>query len=136
MLSIAHESADSIESLDVALLGGKQRVLPEVREHALYEVADCSDLVLQGLVGPIWADRSAFPPSLELVQQLGSLCVLANREARSHLPTEPMSRARLERNAETAFAVDEARDVRCNVHVQGRRFISCRSDSLSRDLNP
>ena len=47
-------------------------------------------------------------PSLpDHVEQLSSVRVLADREARSDLPSEAMSLARLERNAETAFAVYE-----------------------------
>jgi hypothetical protein len=110
-------------------------MLPEVREHALYEVRDLANLELDGSIGAIRSDRPAVPSSLDLVEWLSSVCVLADRKARSNLPTESMSRARLERYAETAFAIDEARDVRCDIHVEGRRFIARRCDKPSRDLN-
>ena len=57
--------------------------------------------------------------SFDHVKQLGSLCVLADREARSHLPTESMTIARLERNAETTFTIHETGDVGVQVHRQG-----------------
>ena len=96
VFSLRDEPADSIESVDVVLLRRKQRILPEVWEHSLDEVLDVAHLELDGLVGPIRSDRSALPSFLELVEELSSVCVLADREARSNLPAESMSRARLE----------------------------------------
>src|SRR5262249_6643170 len=116
MPTFADHSADTIESLCVNLLGRHQRIRTEVGEHSLHQVTYVPHFVLDGLVGSIRSDESAFPSSLKHVEKLGSVCVLADRETRSNLPTVPMSSAWLERNAETAFAIYEPGDVRSDIH--------------------
>src|ERR1700682_4639697 len=118
MLTLAHELADSRESLEVGLFGGHQRIRSEVRQHLRYQTSDVSHFELQCLVRPIRPDESASPFILDHVEQFSSVCVLADRETRPNLPPEAMTIAWLKRNAKTAFAVYETRDVGIQIHRQ------------------
>ena len=80
-------------------------------EHLLHQVANLPHLELESLVGSIGSDEATLPFSLDHVEQLCSICVLADRKARPNLSTKAVSLARLERNAETTFAVHESGDV-------------------------
>ncbi len=111
-----NQLADVLKPLHVGLLRRHQWKRDEVGKHSLHQVIHVSHFVLDGLVGSIRSDRPAVPSLLHRVQQLSSVCILADRKARSNLPPESMSSTRLERNAETALAVHEARDVRIQVH--------------------
>ena len=75
-----------------------------------------SHFELQCLVRPIRPDESASPFILDHVEQFSSVCVLADRETRPNLPPEAMTIAWLKRNAKTAFAVYETRDVGIQIH--------------------
>src|SRR6266542_2966342 len=104
-----------------ACLDDTKGVRTEVEEHALHQMPHLPDFVLDGFVGPIRSDESATPLLLDDVVKLSSVCVLADRETRSNLPTVPMSPARLERDAEAAFAVHEPRDVPGQIHRESAR---------------
>lgn len=96
-----------------------------MRYHLGYQISNRPDFELQRVVRPIRSDVPAFPLFLEYAEQLGSVCVLADRETRSNFPPEAMTLAGLKRDAETAFAVHEAGNVGIQVHDkdQGRRVM-------------
>src|SRR5437867_4692350 len=108
MLLVVHEQTNALESSEVSLLRRKHRRPPKVRQHPANQVANVPDLELESLVGSIRPDGTAPPRVLEQVEQLGSFSVLADRDTRSHLPSEAMSLARVEGNAKTTFAVHVA----------------------------
>jgi hypothetical protein len=116
MAPFVNELTNAVEPLYVSLLRGHQRVRTEVGEYFLHQIPYLPDFVLEGFVGSIRSDESASPLFLDHVEQLGSVCVLADRETRSNLPAESMSLTRLKRNAEAAFAVYEPRNVRGQIH--------------------
>jgi hypothetical protein len=97
-----------------------------MREYLRDEILNVSHLEFQGLVRSIWSDEAAAPSVLDHGQELCSICVLADRKARSDLPTQPVTPARLKGNTEAALSIHESRDVRGEVHFdnrQGRRFM-------------
>src|SRR2546423_3111372 len=87
-------------------------------QHFLYQISHVSHFKLDCFIRSVWSYEPAAPSLLNYVEQFGSICILANRKARSYLPTEAMTLARLERNAETTFSVHKSRDIRCCVHKQ------------------
>src|SRR6266581_1661909 len=107
-------------------------------EHALRQMPNVPHFVLDGLVGSIRTDESTVPSLLDQVEKLSSVRVLVDRKTRPNLPSKPVSPARLERNAETAFAVYESRDVRSKFHREKPGPASYAPDQpgASRDLNP
>ena len=119
MSAIANQLADSRESLEIGLLGRQERRRSEMRQHVCYQITDVPHFELERLVRSVRSDEPAFPFLSYYVEQFGSLRVLADREARSHLPTESMTIARLKRNAETTLTVHETGDVGVDVHRQG-----------------
>ena len=87
-------------------------------QHFLYQISDVSHLKLDCFIRSVWSYEPAAPSLLNYVEQFSSICILADRKARSHLPTEAMTLARLKRNAEATFPIYESRDIRCCVHKQ------------------
>src|SRR6266513_2888524 len=89
------------------------------------QIAGIPDLELEGLVGSIGSNGTTPPRALKHVEELRSFRVLADRETRSNLPAEAVPLTRLERNAETAFAIYIARDVGIEIRsgIQGRRLM-------------
>ena|ERR1700730_6294537 len=85
-------------------------------QHFVHQISDVTHFELDGLVGSVRPDESALPPFLDHVEQFGSICILADRETRSDLPTEAMTITWLERNAETTFSVYKSRNVRVQIH--------------------
>jgi hypothetical protein len=90
-----------------------------MRQHLGHQISDIPHFELQGLVRSIRSDESAFPFLLDYVEQLGSIRVLADRETRPNLPPKAMPLTGLERDAETAFAIYEARDIGIQIHRKG-----------------
>jgi hypothetical protein len=133
-----HELTNAIESLDVSLFRRQKRVRPKMRQHFGSQILDVPHFEIQGLIRPVRSNESASPYLLELIEQLSSVRVLADRETRPHFPTEAVPLAGLKRNAETAFAVHESRNVGGQIHGmnQGRRFMESKERTPSRDLNP
>ena len=72
-----------------------------------YQITDVSHFEFDRLVRSIRSYEPATPLFLDHVEKLSSIRVLADRETRPNLPAQAMTIARLERNAETAFAVYE-----------------------------
>jgi len=88
-------------------------------QHFRYQITDVPNFELECLVWSVRPYESAFPLLLNHVQEFRSICVLADRETRSHLPTKTMTRAWLEWDAETTFSIHKTRDVRIQIHRQG-----------------
>ena len=116
MPALVDQRANPVEPLDIRLLGGRQGVRPEVRKDSLDKIPDVPNFELQGLVRPIGPDEAATPSFSNHREEFGSLRVLADRKARSNLPTKPVSPTGLKRNTEAAFSIDETRDVGIDVH--------------------
>src|SRR5438309_9246195 len=119
MSPIVHQLADSRESFEVSLLRRHQRIRFEVWQHFRYQLADVPYFELECLIRSVRPDESAFPLLLNRLQKFGSICVLAHRKARSNLPTEAMTLARLKRDAKATFSIYETGDVRIEIHRQG-----------------
>jgi hypothetical protein len=88
-------------------------------QHMCHQISYVPHFELERLVRSVRSDEPASPFLLDYMEQFGSLRVLADREARSHLPTESMTIARLKRNAETTFTIHKTGDVGVQVHRQG-----------------
>ena len=80
--------------------------------HATDDVVEATRFPLQRLVAPIRPDASASKVRLKLVKHLGPISVLADGEARPHLPTCPQLAPRRDRDGEAPFSVGVAGDVR------------------------
>jgi hypothetical protein len=119
MSSFADQLTDSREPFKVSLLRRHQRIRLEVWQHFGYQFADVPYFEFESLIRSVRSDRSASPLLLNRVQELSSICVLADREARSNLPTKAVSLAWLKRDAETTFSIYETGDVRIQIHRQG-----------------
>src|SRR5712691_4997309 len=115
---VVHQLTDSRESCKVSFLRRHQRIRFEMWQHFRYQIANVPNFELEGLIRSVRPDESASPPLLNRVKEFGSIRVLAHRKTWSNLPTEAMTLARLERNAETAFSIYETRDVRIQIHQQ------------------
>ena len=94
-------------------------------ENLPHQIADRANLILESLVRPIRSNETASPALLDCIKQVGSICVLADREARSNLPAKLVPSAGLKRDAEAAFPVYESGNVGCEIHGkdQGRRVM-------------
>jgi hypothetical protein len=66
----------------------------EMRDYSFAEEWEASYLPLHGLVASIRPDRAAAEVFLDGQEHLVAVTVLADRETRSHLPTDSESRAR------------------------------------------
>jgi len=89
-----------------------------MRQHFVHQTSHVSHFKLDGLVGSVRPDESAFPLLLDHVEEFGSVCVLADRKTRSNLPTKAMTIARLKRNAEATFSVHKTRNIGIQIHRQ------------------
>ena len=138
MPSFHYQLADAVKPFHIRLFRRHHRIRTKMGENTLHQMPHVSYFVLDSLIGSIRPDESALPPSLEHVEDLRSVRVLAHREARPNLPTEPVSPARLERNAEAAFTVYESRNIRSNIHREGPGPASYAPNQpgASRDLTP
>ena len=65
-----------------------------MRDYSLDEEREASCLPLHRLVASVWPDRAAAEVVLDLQEHLVAVAVLADREARPHLPADSESRAR------------------------------------------
>ncbi len=74
-----------------------------MRQHFRHQISHVPNFKLESYIRSVRSDEPAFPLLLNQVEQFGSVCILADRKARSNLPTKAMTLARLKRNAETAF---------------------------------
>ena len=66
-----------------------------MRQHFRHQISHVPNFKLESFIRSVRSDEPAFPFLLDSVEQLGSVCILANRKTRSNLPTKAMSLARL-----------------------------------------
>ena len=92
-------------------LPDKQRIPLEVGKNALEEIFESPRFPLERLVAAIRADTHAREVRLNELQDLGSISVLADREARPHFPSHEQLRSRRDGNGEASLSVDVAGDV-------------------------
>ena len=125
MFAVVHQLHDRGERLEVVPFAGQQRVLSEERNDPHREGGDASRFVFQRPVGSIGPDRAVTEGPLEELQDFGAVAVLADREAGSDVPAEPVSRAAVEGHCEAAFAVRVAREVRRLVQIVALQTPAC-----------
>ena len=111
----AHQSHDSREAGEFIALCRSQWMCFEKRDDRLDEVTERPDAVAVQVfpvivVTSVAADVAASEEPLQLVQNLHAPRSLHHAEVRLYLPTEPTAVVPEDRNAEAAFAVDEADD--------------------------
>ena len=121
MLAVGHELTDGRESFEVQPFRGQQRIGLEVRDDTPDELIELACFPLQRLVAAVRPDASASEVSLQRVEHLGAVSVLADGEARPHLPSHLERRPRCDGNGEAAFAVGVAGDVRREELATGQR---------------
>jgi len=119
MVSVLHKSHDVGEDREVVRFGRSQRIRLEEREDTIGQVSTTADAVpvhvFRVVVAPaIAADRTTPEVLLEQVQNLHTASSLTDRELRLDLPTVSARLIPEDRNAEAAFAVDEADDPLCS----------------------
>ena len=93
VLSSSHAFADVCEQLEVAPLAGLQGIALKVRDHRVQEEGETSHLPLEGPVAAIRPERAAGEVPLDCQQHLTAITVLADRQARSDLPSDAERRA-------------------------------------------
>ena len=89
-----HRSTSGSEQLEVVALARAQRIAVEMRDYSFDEEGEASYLPLHGLVAAVRPDRAAAEVILDSQEHFIAVTVLADREARPHLPTDSKSRAR------------------------------------------
>jgi hypothetical protein len=115
MSAFSHESDDHGEDHEISGFGRSQWVCFEERDHMLAKISVAADPkpihVFPVVVVPaVAADRTTFEEPLQRVQNLHTPRSLYDRELGLDLPTESTRSIAEDRNAEAAFAVDEADD--------------------------
>src|SRR4051812_48229961 len=93
MRAIRHTSADRCETFEVVPLARHQRVRLEVRDDALENILETPGPPLQRLVAAVGSDASAPEVRVYRMKHLGSISILAHREARPHLPSDEQLRS-------------------------------------------
>jgi hypothetical protein len=112
MPAARHRLTTGGEQLEVVPLSREQRILDEVRDDSLEEESEAARLPLHGLVAPVGPDRAAIEIVLDRQEHFGAVAVLADRQARSHLPTDSKSRPRGDRKREASLSIYVSGDVR------------------------
>ena|SRR5687767_11029799 len=113
--ALSHQRDDSGEPAELVRLRRSQWVFFEERNDALLKLVERTHLVPVHRLAVIvrsTIDRhvAASKEVLQVMQHSGAPFRLNDREARLDLPTEPARSVPEDRNAEAAFAVDEADD--------------------------
>src|SRR5262249_7955540 len=94
-----------------------ERIPPEVWDDLLHDQREASNLPLQRSVAAVWPECTAAEVVLDHQEHLAAVTVLADRQARPHLPADSESRAWRARDREASLTVAESGDVRRDVHV-------------------
>jgi hypothetical protein len=81
MLTTRHRVTDTGEALEVETLSRKQWKPLEVRDHVNEEILESTRLPLEGPVASVRPDAPASEVRLNQLKHLGSISVLADREA-------------------------------------------------------
>lgn len=128
MFTSLHPLADLFEQVKVDLLRGDEGIFLKVGEDCSRQFAEVSDFELERVVRSVGADGPTTPTLLENMEDLGPISILADREARSDLPTESVSHAWLEGDTEATFSIHESGNVGVEIqrHCQGRRIMAPR----------
>lgn len=111
MVPSQHAPADRFEQINVSLLVREKRVDEEVGQDDLSNVAQTPRFPLDRLIASVRSDRPASEMLGHELDHLASVSVLADGDARSHLPPDPDSRARANRHGEASFTIEVAGDV-------------------------
>ena len=82
-----------------------------MRNDVAEDVLEPTRFPFERAIAAIRPDRPASEQGLDGMKHLGSIAVLADGEARPHLPSHPQSSAWCDGNGEAAFAVDVSGDV-------------------------
>ncbi len=112
---LAHQPHDGREALKLVTLCRSQWMCFEKRNDRLDKITEGPDAVAVQVftvvvVASVAADVAAAEVPLQRVQDLHTLRSLDHAEVRLYLPAEPTAAVPEDRNAEAAFAVDEADD--------------------------
>src|SRR6266508_2356020 len=116
MLSSGHAFADVREEFEVHLFPGSQRISTEVRNDPIDEKRKAPNLPLQCPIASVGSQGPASEVPLDLQQNLIAVSVLADRNARSHLPPDQQRWSRCDRHSKASLTVDVSRDVRRQIH--------------------
>ncbi len=98
-----------------------------MRKHPSGDVAEPACLPLDRVVTSIGSDRATSEVLGYELDHLSSVSVLADRDAGSHLPTDPDAGSRADRNREASFSIEIARDIRPDVDQGARARVLRRS---------
>jgi hypothetical protein len=98
-----------------------------MREHAIHDVVEPACFPLEGVISRIWSDCPATEVDGHELQDLISVSILADRNARSHFPSDPDFGSRSDRDGEASFSVEVTGDVRRDVDRVARARVLRRS---------
>src|SRR5438874_1593276 len=118
MLASSHPFANRCEQFEVSLLPGPHRVSAEVRNDSIDEQREAPNLPLQRSVAPVWPDGAAIEVPPDVQQHFAAIAVLADRDARPHLPPDRHGSSRRDRYGEASLSVDTRRCTKGD--LQGR----------------
>ncbi len=82
-----HETTNTREAFEIEPFARNKRELLEVRDHSPEEILESTRLPLHSSIAPIRPDASAPEEGHHCVKHLGTITVLADREAWPYLPT-------------------------------------------------
>ena len=99
------------KTLEVATLTRQQRIVDEMRNYPVEDVLEPACLPLHRLIAPVGTDASASEIRGDRVNDLGSISVLADWEARPHLPSDRELSPRRDGNGEASFSVNVSGDI-------------------------
>jgi len=105
--AFCHRTADGREPIEVVPFARQEWIPLEVRDHVPEDVLETPRLPLEGLVTSVGSDAPASEIRLDRMKHLGSISVLADREAWPHLPAHEQRGSRSNGYGEAAFSVDE-----------------------------
>ena len=89
MIAALHQFADPPEQLEVLALRRQEWIRLKERDDAFVQQLKRANLELQSLIRPVRSNRSSSEQGRKETDQLGSVAVLADGEARSDFPADP-----------------------------------------------
>jgi hypothetical protein len=111
MSTLNHDFADLCEEFKVTLFARTQWITSEVGNDSRHKKRKTSHLPLQCLIASVGSYRTTAEVLHDLVKDLRSITVLANRDAWSHLPPNEQGCSGRNRDREASFTIDVSRDV-------------------------
>jgi hypothetical protein len=112
VFSSDEQPTDGCEPLKIQPLSRQQRLMHEVRNDPLDEIAEPTGFPLERLVAAVWPDTSASEESLDRMKHFGAISVLADGQAWPYLPSHGQLGPWRDGDGKAAFAVNISRDVR------------------------